>query len=361
MFAAADSRAVLCHINLARGFRGGERQTELLIRELAGFVPSQRLIARAGAPLSKRFSDFPDLSVVAVGGRAGAIAASHGAALVHAHETAGGQVAMIRHWLASTPYLITRRQDKLPKGDPLTHAMYRGASRTVALSSAIEALIKRYDAGLVTRRVLSAHSDLSHDPDASAAIRARYPGKFIVGNIAAIVFRHKGQHNLLAAAAALRHRAPDLHFVFVGTGTDEQRAREIAAELDNVTFTGWVDNVGDYLAAFDLFVLPSEHEGLGSILLDAMHFGLPIVATDVGGIPDVIVDGKNGVLVPVQDAMALADAIVALRSDAGRREAMAAANKDASRGYHPSVMAACYLDIYRELMPALVSAEEYSA
>lgn len=358
---AADSRAVLCHVNLARGYRGGERQTELLIRELARYVPRQRLIVRAGAPLGPRLADLPGLSVVSVGGKIGAVGASRGAALVHAHETAGAQVALLRHWLGAGPYLITRRVDKVPKTDPFTHAMYRGASLTVALSRAIEELMLRYDSSLAVRRIPDAHSDLPADADAAARIRARYPGKFIVGHVAEIDFAHKGQLCLLDAAAALRRSAPDLHFVLVGTGRDEQRAKEFAADLPNVSFAGWVDNVGDYLSAFDLFVLPSEHEGLGSILLDAMHFSLPIVATDVGGIPDVIVAGKNGLLVPPNDATALYEAISALYADPARRAAMADANKDAARAYHPSMMAARYLDIYRELNPALVSAEEAKA
>lgn len=355
---AADSGAVLCHVNLARGFRGGERQTELLIRELTRFVSHQRLIVRAGAPLSRRLADLHGLKVVAVGGKAGAIAASRGAALVHAHETAGAQVGLVRHWLGSIPYLITRRVDSVPKTDPFTRAMYRNAGRTVALSRAIEQLLVRYDRSLATRRIPDAYSNLPFDADAAARIRARYPDKFIVGHIAEIDFAHKGQLCLLDAAAALRRSVPELHFVLVGTGRDEQRAKEFAADLPNVSFAGWVDNVGDYLAAFDLFVLPSEHEGLGSILLDAMHFGLPIVATEVGGIPDVVVDGKNGLLVPAGDATALHEAIAALHSDPARRVAMAAANKDAARAYHPSVMAARYVDIYRELNPAVVLAEE---
>ena len=61
-----------------------------------------------------------------------------------------------------------------------------------------------------------------------------------------------------------------------------------AAGLSNLTFTGFVDNVGDYLAAFDIFILPSNREGIGSILLDAMEQGLPVIASRVGGVPDIV-------------------------------------------------------------------------
>ena len=70
--------------------------------------------------------------------------------------------------------------------------------------------------------------------------------------------------------------------------------KNAAAGLSNVMFTGFVDNVGDYLAAFDVFVLPSNREGIGSVLFDAMDRALPVVASRVGGVPDIVHDGENG-------------------------------------------------------------------
>jgi glycosyltransferase involved in cell wall biosynthesis len=361
MLAGADSRAVLCHVNLARGFRGGERQTELLVRALAGTVPHQRLIFRTGQPLGSRVDGVPGVETRAVGGKAGAVGATGGAALIHAHETAGAQVALLRHWLSSTPYVITRRVDNVPRSDPFTRAMYRRAARTVALSRAIERALSSYDASIATCRIPSACSSLPFDRAAAGRLRAEHSDKFLVGHVAAIDFAHKGQLSLIEAAGRLEHTHPELHFVLVGAGGDEQRARRLAERLPNVSFTGWVANVGDYLAAFDMFVLPSEREGLGSILLDAMQFGLPIVATAVGGIPDVITDDVNGLLVPARDADALAAAIAALAADPARRAAMAEANRKAAREYHPSVMAARYVELYRELNPALVRAEGVDA
>ena len=86
--------------------------------------------------------------------------------------------------------------------------------------------------------------------------------------------------------------------------------RSAAAGLSNLTFTGFVDNVGDYLAAFDVFILPSNREGIGSILLDAMEQGLPVVASRVGGVPDIVHDRKNGLLIDPASPAQLRDAIL---------------------------------------------------
>src|SRR5690606_23455936 len=146
------------------------------------------------------------------------------------------------------------------------------------------------------------------------------------------------QLTLIRAAEALERSHPDVHFILVGSGRDEQKILEAARALSNMTFVGWVNNVGDHLAAFDLFAFPSQREGLGSILIDAMQFGLPIVATSVGGIPDLIVHGHNGILIEEDDSDALADAIARLSSDQPLRDAMARANRLRARQYQPEIM-----------------------
>ena len=74
----------------------------------------------------------------------------------------------------------------------------------------------------------------------------------------------------------------------MGEGRDFELFKKLTASLDNITLVGQVENLGSYLKALDVFLFPSRHEGLGSILLDALDFGLPIIATDVGGIPEII-------------------------------------------------------------------------
>jgi len=350
--------ALLGHINLAHTFRGGERQTELLIRGLAAHLPRQRAVVRADRPLAERLAGIPGVTVCEVRGRLAAARAARGCTLLHAHETGGAQAALVRHLLSGTPYVITRRVDKRPKSDPFTRAMYANAAAVAGLSSAVVRCMRGYDPSLELRKIPSAASGMASDPAWVAAFRARFPGKFLVGHVAALDIEHKGQLTLVRAAAKLERNYPEIHFVVVGSGRDEERLRRAAAPLSNMSFTGWVDNVADHLAAFDLFAFPSRHEGLGSILIDAMQFGLPIVATSVGGIPDLVVDGENGVLIAEDDADALAAAVARLFSDAALRDAIARANRLRARDYRPEIMTARYLELYRELLPDLVPSAE---
>ena len=163
---------------------------------------------------------------------------------------------------------------------------------------------------------------------------------------------HKGQRQIIAIAGELARSAPDVSFLLVGAGRDEAALREEARGLPNLHFAGEVGDVGNYLAAFDIFLYPSRHEGLGSVLLDAMTFGLPIVATAVGGIPEIVQHGVNGLLCEVDDIAGLAAALLTLRADADLRGRMAVANRERAGEFSPAAMTERYIEVYRGLLPA---------
>jgi glycosyltransferase involved in cell wall biosynthesis len=136
----------------------------------------------------------------------------------------------------------------------------------------------------------------------------------------------------------------------VGSGRDEAMLKGMAEGLPNVFFTGQVDNVGDYMAALDVFIYPSRHEGLGSTLLDALEFGLPIVATHVGGIPEIVEDGSNGFLCEVDDIGAMVDAVLALSRDPDLTGRIAAVNRTKAERFSPGRMTDRYADLYQRLL-----------
>ncbi len=126
--------------------------------------------------------------------------------------------------------------------------------------------------------------------------------------------------------------------------------KSLAADLDNVRFTGFVTNVGDYLSVMDIFMLPSMTEGMGGIVVDAMQFGLPVIATRVGGLPEVVSDRKSGLLIPPADVPALKAAIIALHDDPGLRARMGAAGREIAEGFAPAKMAEQYLRLYTDVL-----------
>lgn len=106
--------------------------------------------------------------------------------------------------------------------------------------------------------------------------------------------------------------------LIVGDGSQKQELQSLCERLGvtyNVTFTGHQNDVGRFMEMMDVFVLPSLNEGMGRVLLDAMALSKPVIATLVGGVPDVVDDGKTGLLVKARDPQALAQAMLRLRND----------------------------------------------
>ena len=140
----------------------------------------------------------------------------------------------------------------------------------------------------------------------------------VVGNVAALV-PHKGQRYLIEAAHLVVQKIPDVRFVILGEGELREHLEHLVREHHlekHVLLPGFRTDVIGCIKGFDLFVMSSVTEGLGTSLLDAMACSKAIVATRAGGIPEVVDDGVNGLLVEPGDHHAMADAIVAT---AGRR------------------------------------------
>jgi glycosyltransferase involved in cell wall biosynthesis len=338
----------IAHVNLSRGYRGGERQTELLIRSLAAHSIQQSLVVRHGSPLLERLADVDVELRPCSPNLLAAFRATRGCDVVHSHEGRGVYAAWLRSVTSGTPYIVTRRVNNPLGTGRLTRSVYRRAAWVASVAQDIANIVSQYDAEISSCVIRSSSSGLTVDPNAAAAIRNAFPGKYLVGNVAALDNAQKGQEYLIEVARQLGGTHPEMHFVLVGGGADEQLLRKLAAGLTNLTFTGFVDNVGDYLAAFDLFVLPSNKEGIGGILLDAMDQSLPVVATRVGGLPEIVTDGDNGLLVDARSVEQLHAAIVKLHSDRALGARFGARGRELARTCTAAAMAEQYLALYTE-------------
>lgn len=340
----------LCHINLARTYRGGERQTELLIRELAARNIDQRLVVRREHELATRCSDVDALEIVECASNPLAAGlAARGATLVHAHEARAVYAAWIARRVYGIPYLLTRRVTRPQKRRWLRDRAYRSAGALVAVSRAVaENIAGRYpDAAIEV--IPDAHADFPVDAAIVTALRERYARKTLIGHLGSYDHSAKGQLTIIDVAGRAATVHPDWHFLLLGAGPDEALFRERIKELTNIELVGFVDNVGDYLSAFDVFVFPSLHEALGSSVLDAMHFGLPIVATRVGGIPEFVEDGVNGILITRESADELMAGIERVRADETLSREMAIANRAKAGRYGAGSMATAYEALYDRL------------
>jgi glycosyltransferase involved in cell wall biosynthesis len=159
---------------------------------------------------------------------------------------------------------------------------------------------------------------------------------FIDGTLALTVIANfeprKGIGVFLEALAILRGRGLEIRSALVGDGPLRGELERRTAELGlaaHVRFTGWRDDIGEILSAADTFALPSiSHECLPYVILEAMAHGLPVVSTDVAGIPEMVLDRQTGRVVPPGDPVSLAKAIAELAADPDRRRAMGERGRD---------------------------------
>ncbi len=333
---------LVCHVNLAKGFRGGERQAELLVRELSRRGHPQRLVIRRGNELGRRSAGIDRLEIVEVASNPVAAGlATRGSSVVQIHEGRG----VYSGWLASLvygiPYVITRRVPNPQRPSFLRDRAYYRAGSVVALSQAVARSMTRYR-DIAFDIIPDAHAALAADPDTVASLRRRYAGRTVIGHVGALDHSHKGQGTIIEAARLAKHSHPDWHFLLCGSGRDEATFRAAIGDLDNIELTGFVDNIGDYYSAFDVFVFPSLKEAIGSAMIDAMYFGLPVVGSDVDGIPEFLEDGVNGRLMRPGDAQGL---IAGIESIVARPD-FAAAVRDANIAKAATLDAAAMTDRY---------------
>jgi glycosyltransferase involved in cell wall biosynthesis len=164
----------------------------------------------------------------------------------------------------------------------------------------------------------------------------------------------KGHRFLFGAVARIVEKVPRARFIFVGGGPEKDGMEAYAREIgiyDKLIFAGVQNDVPLYLNLFDIFVQPSLSEGFGIAAVEAMACGKPVVATEVGGVPEVIESGKDGLLVPSQDSGALAEAIIELALDPEKMAAISANAIATARGrFDVRVMVEQIDRLYRELV-----------
>ena len=167
-------------------------------------------------------------------------------------------------------------------------------------------------------------------PRAEVRARLNIPAQALVAGVIARLTDQKG-HRYLFEALALEPALADLRLMVVGDGPLRAALERQVADrglASRVFFLGSRRDLGDLLSAMDIFVLPSLWEGLPLSMVLAMGAGLPVVSTSVAGIPEVVQDGKTGVLVPPGDSTALAGALARLVGSAGERQTLGAAARE---------------------------------
>lgn len=285
--------------------------------------------------------------------------------IVHTHTSKAGILGRLAGRLAGVPVSVHTFHGNIFEGffDPLPSSLFL--------------LIERAMAKLTDRFVAVSSQNLSYFVARGIARRGKFrliyngvdPAAFsrvgklearralglprgpVVGTVAALV-PVKGLEYFLQAASSVSSELPEVTFVVAGGGVLEGKLRRRAEELGlDVRFLGLRKDVPFVLSALDLFVLPSLSEGMGLSIMEAMASGLPVVATYVGGIPELVVQGSTGILVPPRDPDALAGAILECIVQRERAEEMGRMGRERVLNHFTlSRMVGEHDALYRELL-----------
>ncbi|MFH1572455.1 MAG: glycosyltransferase family 4 protein [Acidobacteriota bacterium] len=199
-----------------------------------------------------------------------------------------------------------------------------GIDCIVAISDSIKKQLQAGGVPPARIRTIYEGLDLSLYPDREANGKPQDPSHIVIGTLASLS-PEKGLDYLVEAASMIPRGQAHMRFVVVGEGECRRDLESRVQEknlADIFQFTGFQGQTLAYLRSFDVFVLPSLSEGLSSAILAAMAASLPVVATDVGGIPELVRDGENGILVPPRDPAALAAALLRLSRNPEEARAM---------------------------------------
>ncbi len=331
------------HIDTARGWRGGQSQVKYTVLGLRQRGDRAVLVAHPEGEILKRMSEGMDLvplaprheADLAAAWRFSRILKQYAPDVIHAHDSHAVAMAATSLAIVSNgkrpPLIATRRVDFHVARNSFSRWKYDQVDCFVAVTNAIADMlagdgIPRHKIALVNEGV-----DVERIvglPTADVHEECYLPvGSPVVGNVAALV-PHKGQHYLIEAAALVVREVPDARFVILGEGElREQLEREIRHKhLERHVFlAGFRSNALELIKSFDVFVMSSVTEGLCTSIVDAMAASKCVVATEAGGIPEVVTDGETGFLVPVRDPKALAGRLVTVLKDEALRTRLGAA------------------------------------
>ncbi len=334
------------HIDTARTWRGGQNQVLLTVNGLRELGHRAALVAHPDGELNRRAAEGLELIPLApraemdlsAAWRLARVVKRLGPDIIHAHDAHGIAMASLALSLgasstksgrAPVPGLVAaRRVDFHIRGNAFSRWKHRQVDCFIAASEAIRHMLVAD--GVPADRAVTVHEGIDVDHVVAAPPVNVHEAFWlphhapVVGNVAALV-PHKGQRHLIEAAHLVVREVPDARFLILGEGELrehlERQVREYHLEK-HVLLPGFRTDVLGCIKRFDLFVMSSVTEGLGTSLLDAMACSRAIVATRAGGIPEVVEDGENGLLVPPRDHAAMAQAIVRLLKDEALRRQM---------------------------------------
>ena len=317
---------VSLHLDTRPDWRGGQSQILLLLRGLRARGHEAELVALAGGPLERRAlaEGFRVYPISPRSARAAAalllrrLLVTRRFDVVHAHDAHGLTAAWLARAHRRAALVAHRRVVNPLRRSPIALARYRTARRILAISKFVAERV--ISAGISPGKVAVIYDGVEL-PSAAAVMgrgqaRKRWDvdSENLLGCVSQFV-PGKGQEVLVRAFPSVLKQIPNCRLLFIGDGPERAGLEQLARTLGiapRVTFAGFIEDISGAYEALDLFVFPAINEGLGTALLMAMSYGLPAVAVASGGVPEVVEDRMNGLLVREPRPEEFSDGIVRL-------------------------------------------------
>jgi glycosyltransferase involved in cell wall biosynthesis len=358
----------ILHVDEQTGWRGGEQQASWLVEELAhrGYEvaiagrPNSAILAddHGGAPVEKFAVPMRSEGDLFSMRQLGKIVREHNVDILHAHSSHAHTFACLAKKFAGRgKAVVSRRIDYQPKGSWLNRWKYSLPDQFIPVSRRVDEVLENYGVPARLRTLVydCIRPDLLDvEPLNRAEIGLETDTPFIFS--AGALVGHKDIENLVRSVPYFIDRFPTARVLIAGEGPLQPQIERIISELGLnhvVTLLGQRPDVPNLLQTADLYASSSWTEGLGTSILEALAVGLPIVASDAGGIKEMVIDGQTGLLVPNRDPEALGNAIA--QSLGNRTEALRMAEngiQHINAHFLPKHMVDGMINVYEKVLAA---------
>jgi len=296
---------------------------------------------------------------IALGSEMSRVTEKHGLDLLHVHYSIPhATAAYLSRGLTGKPYVVTLHGSDVtilgsdPSYEPVNTFSVEQADAVTAVSRFMAEEAKNTLGVNKEIRVIPNFVDTEVYSPAPCELMEQPERDIVVAHVSN--FRAvKRVDDLVYAMCMVTKAAPKAKLMLIGDGPERHRVERLIDKMDlrhNVVLTGYRSDVPDLLRCVDTLVLPSETESAPLTILEAMSTGLPVLATNVGGIPEIVEDGRNGFLVPLKHPEDIAEKILELHGDREKMRRMgAAARETVLERYSTEKVVQQYLDVYRRV------------
>lgn len=359
----------ILHISTAKSWRGGEQQLAYLVSELEEKGIRQTVLCRAGSEMEK-YCKKNEIPVIFQSKRTSfdlffakkikSVCKNMRVSLIHTHDSHAHSFAILSTVLFGNriPIVVSRRVDFPVKNSWFSKFKYNHAAvkKILCVSEKIKEITgASINNKSVLKTVYSCIDVSKFHKENKRKLHQELildEGIKIVGNVAALA-PHKDYFTFLETADEVLSQRDDVHFIAIGDGPQKEQIMEAynkCSHKDRIHFVGFRSDVPDLLPELDIFFISSETEGLGTSILDAFANNIPVVATDAGGIPEIVLHGKTGLLGKVKDSEGLARLINLMLDDESLRLSIRLGQNELIKNFEKTALGENTLREYEEVL-----------